>query len=286
MLAGDEELRLCLAGAQSKIPVVMVNGRVALPMPEQPSTHILKPAIPHFASTTENEAFAMRLASAAGLDVAAVDPRVIQALGFSRTFLLVERYDRAGSPGYGTRRLHQEDMCQILGIPVHKKYQCDGGPSLEQCFGVIRRISAQPATDTLKLLDAVIFNALIGNADAHGKNFSILYDEAGPRLAPLYDLLSTAIYPELSPNYSMKIGGKSILEDLNARAWSTFAAQAGLDFPVVRDRIFELAVRIADLSESVYEGIIGPGLEVAALKKLSNLIQNRAQLCLVGLARK
>ena len=58
----------------------------------------------------------------------------------------------------------------------------------------------------LKLLDAAIFNLIAGNADAHGKNFSLLHADAGTCLAPLYDLLTTIVYPELSPRLAMKIG--------------------------------------------------------------------------------
>ena len=79
LLAGERGLRLSLAGAQSKVPVVLVDGAVALPLPGQPTTHILKPPIPRFPAATENEAFAMRLAAAAGLDVAPVEPRVVRA---------------------------------------------------------------------------------------------------------------------------------------------------------------------------------------------------------------
>ena len=75
LLAGERGLRLSLAGAQSKVPVVLVDDAVALPLPGQPTTHILKAPIPRFPATTENEAFAMRLAAAAGLDVAPVEPR-------------------------------------------------------------------------------------------------------------------------------------------------------------------------------------------------------------------
>ena len=90
VLAGEKGLRLSLAGAQSKVPVVLVDGAVALPAPGQPTTHILKPPIARLSGTTENEALVMRLAAVVGLDVAAVEPRVVQ----DRTFLLVERYDR------------------------------------------------------------------------------------------------------------------------------------------------------------------------------------------------
>ena len=105
LLAGEKGLRLSLAGAQSKVPVVLVGGAVALPMPGQPSTHILKPAIPRFEATTENEAFTMRLAAAAGLDVAAVEPRTVRSPGGEvRTFLLVERYDRTKEIGRASCR--------------------------------------------------------------------------------------------------------------------------------------------------------------------------------------
>src|SRR5215469_3665364 len=70
-----------------------------------------------------------------------------------------------------------------------------------------------------RFLNIVIFNYLIGNADAHGKNFSLLYDEGKPRLAPAYDLLSTAVYPELAPKMAMKIGGKCDPNDVYLRHW-------------------------------------------------------------------
>ena len=90
LLAGRDGLRLSLAGAQSKLPVVLVDGRVALPAPGQPTTHILKPTIARFPGTTENEALAMRLAAACGLPVAPVEARVAGG----RPYVLVTRYDR------------------------------------------------------------------------------------------------------------------------------------------------------------------------------------------------
>src|SRR5690606_14382925 len=103
-LAGDEGLRLSLAGAQSKIPIVLVDGQVALPVPGQPTTHILKPPMTRFPATTENEAFAMRLAAALGLSVAGVEPRRVK----DRPFLLVSRYDRVIDATGAAHRLHQE----------------------------------------------------------------------------------------------------------------------------------------------------------------------------------
>ena len=237
LLAGEEGLRLSLAGAQSKVPVVLVDGVVALPAPGQPTTHILKPPISRFVATTENEAFVMRLAAAIGLDVAPVEARTVQ----DRTFLLVQRYDRAtGDDGF-VRRIHQEDFCQALGVPPETKYASEGGPTFKDCFALLRRVAARPAVDVLKLLDAVIFNVIAGNADAHGKNFSILYDAEGPRLAPLYDLLATVAYPDLSPKFAMKIGKRATLAELDARGWAAFAADAGVGLPLIRRRVAEIS---------------------------------------------
>jgi serine/threonine-protein kinase HipA len=287
LLAGQDGLRLSLAGAQSKVPIVRVGGRLALPMPGQPTTTILKPAMARFAGSTENEAFAMRLAGAAGLDVAAVEPSLVRtAEGGVRSFLLVARYDRIPAPHASVRRLHQEDFCQALGLPVERKYQSEGGPSLADGFALLRRVSVRPALDVLKLLDAVIFNAVVGNADAHGKNFSLLYGEAGPRLAPLYDLLATVVYPELSARFAMKIGGRTGLEELDTQGWADFAKKAELGVPFVRRRVGELAEKMAEVAQLSSQSLAIPGLDGEALGRLAGLVQERARCCLDGLARR
>ena len=244
MLAGEDGLRLSLAGAQSKLPVLLIDGQVALPAPGQPTSHILKPPISRFEGTTENEYFCMSLASAIGLDVAPVEMRVVA----DRPFLLVTRYDRAIGAGGTLTRLHQEDFAQALGVPSHRKYASEGGPIFPDCFALLRRAATRPAREILKLLDAAIFNLIIGNADAHAKNFSLLHSVGsadGPgggaiTLAPLYDLLSTVVYPNLHVKLAMKIGGKSVLEDIEPRHWERFAADAQLGAPFVRARIGQL----------------------------------------------
>jgi serine/threonine-protein kinase HipA len=121
-------------------------------------------------------------------------------------YLLAQRYDRIQDNEGNIQRLHQEDFCQALGIPSEIKYQSEGGPSLADCFALIRDASSAPALDLIALLDAVIFNLLIGNHDAHAKNFSLLYRlDRSIRLAPLYDLVCTVYYPELTDRMAMKI---------------------------------------------------------------------------------
>lgn len=275
MLAGSDGLRLSLAGAQSKLPVVLVDGAVALPVPGQVTTHILKPPISRFPATTENEAFAMRLAAAIGLDVASVEPRVAR----DRRYLLVDRYDRARGKDGRVRRIHQEDFCQALGVPPEMKYASEGGPQFKDCFAIVRSLANRPAVEVLKLLDAVIFNVVTGNNDAHGKNFSILYGGAGPRLAPLYDLLMTTAYPELSPRFAMKIGKRQSLDELDASGWKDFAVDAGLGLPIVRRRIVEIAMSVAARAQGVAKQLELPFLDAAALHRYADMAVERAVRC-------
>jgi len=239
LLAGTQDIRLSLAGAQDKIAVHVLGDKISLPLGGAPSTHILKPAIER-EGVVFNEAVCMKLASAAGLLTAPVEFRQVEGIDY----LLVERYDRRIHKNQNGvdifERLHQEDFCQALGVPSELKYQSEGGPSLKQCFSLLREISSVPIIDLQRLLDAVIFNVLIGNHDAHGKNFSFIYGE-GIRLAPLYDLVSTVYYPELTPKMAMKIGGESYSDKLLPRHFEKLAIDAELAKPMVSRRVPELA---------------------------------------------
>ncbi|SCW48230.1 serine/threonine-protein kinase HipA [Rhizobium mongolense subsp. loessense] len=273
LLAGEEGLRLSLAGAQSKVPVVVVDGRIALPLPGQPTTHILKPPIARFKGTTENEAFVMKLAAAIGLNVAPLEARSVEG----RPFLLVERYDRVRDNLGIMRRIHQEDFCQALGVPPESKYASEGGPTFKDCFELLRRVSARPAADIAKLLDAAIFNLIVGNADAHGKNYSILYDDQGPRIAPLYDLLSTVLYPDLSSKMAMRIGKGATIAEIDAEGWQVFAKDVGVGLALVRRRVAELCGAI--MQESGESGIMSVGvLGGQGALEVSKIVNNRAKL--------
>ena len=272
LMAGAEGVRLSLAGAQDKIAVRVSGDEIFLPLGGAPSTHILKPAIERFDGVVFNEAVCMKLASAAGLPAAEVEFRQVEGIDY----LLVERYDRQkrvvpGGPVF-YERLHQEDFCQALGIPSEIKYQSEGGPSLKQCFALLRDVSRVPIIDLQHLLDAVIFNVLIGNHDAHGKNFSFTYGEGtlvtgiNIRLAPLYDLVSTVYYPELTPKMAMKIGGEARSVRLQPRNFEKLADEADLAKPIVVQRVPELARTILD---SIDEIVISHpvGRDVIALIK-------------------
>jgi len=277
MLAGGEDgLRLSLAGAQSKLPVVCKDGHIALPAPGQPTTHILKPEIARFESTAENEAFCMRLARAIGLDVAEVQYRSIS----DKRFLLIERYDRQIGEDGKTMRLHQEDFCQALGFTSARKYASDGGPVFRDCFALVRRVTTRPAAEVLKLLDAALFNAIIGNADAHAKNFSLLYLPDRTQLAPLYDLLSTVAYPDLSQRFAMKIGGRRTLEEIYPADLDKFARGIEIRAPFVRRRMGEIAEAVIEQSDSVMAALALPRNRRQLLHKICDTVTSRASLVL------
>jgi serine/threonine-protein kinase HipA len=266
LLAGEEGVRLSLAGAQDKVAVRVDGDKVSLPLGGAPSTHILKPAIERFEGVVFNEALAMKLARAIGLNAATVETRTVEGM----TFLVVERYDRIHRETTDeeliVERIHQEDFCQALDIVPETKYQKEGGPSLKDCFNLLRGVSSAPVIDLARLLDAVIFNYLVGNNDAHGKNFSLLYPgaEIGDlqvRLAPLYDIVSTIYYPELSQEMAMKIGDEYSSERVTPKNFEKLAEEAGLAKPLVRRRVSELADTILsalpelDVQNPVAEGV-------------------------------
>lgn len=279
LLAGEKGIRLSLAGAQDKIAVRIEGDEISLPFGGAPSTHILKPSMEHFAGVVFNEALTMKLAAAMGMPAAKVESRTIDGV----EYLAVERYDRTHRETGGTtflERLHQEDFCQAQNMVPEMKYQKEGGPSLKQCFRLLREVSSAPVIDLGRLLDAVIFNYLVGNNDAHGKNFSLLYHGVGTanleiRLAPLYDVVSTVYYPELSKEMAMKIGGEYSSDRVTPRDFEKLAEEAALAKPMVRRRVPELAETMLTALAKIE--IVHPVAEAVAalMRKRCETVQNR-----------
>jgi len=245
LLAGEKGIRLSLAGAQDKVAVRIEGEEVSLPLGGAPSTHILKPAVERFAGVVSNEALCMTLAAHINLPAAKVETRRVEDV----EYLLVERYDRKHATVDGAptvERLHQEDFCQAQNIVSEMKYQKEGGPSFKQCFALLRNVSIAPVLDLANLLDAAIFNYLVGNNDAHGKNFSFVYEDKQIRLAPLYDVICTINYPELSTDMAMKIGREYSSEKVAPKDFEQLAEDGGLAKPLVRRRVPELATAVLE----------------------------------------
>lgn len=270
LMAGEDGVRLSLAGAQDKIAVHVAGKKIALPLGGAPSTHILKPAIARFEGLVFNEAFCLKLADSLGLPTA----KATTGRAGTIDYLLVERYDRTENSAGQVQRLHQEDFCQALGVPSENKYQSEGGPALKDCFALVRRASSRPVIDLAHLLDAVIYNLLIGNHDAHGKNFSLLYHGQSAELAPLYDLVSTVYYPELSKKMAMKLGGEAESIKIGAQQLERFALDAGLAVPRVKKRAYDLTRKLLATIDTVTA-------EFPQMEELAELIQGRSRLFMV-----
>jgi serine/threonine-protein kinase HipA len=265
--AGEDGIRLSLAGAQGKLVVAIQKGDFYLPLDGSPSSHILKPKSAHFDGLVENEFFCMRLAATVGLEVAAVE---IGTAGDIQ-FLQEGRFDRTRQPDGQLDRMHQEDFCQALGIPPEIKYQQEGGPSLKTCFELVRSVSAVPGLDILRLFDAVVFNFLIGNSDAHGKNFSFLYYGRHSKLAPLYDLVCTQAFPTLSPEMAMKIGNERKPGRVVPASWQRLFKDAGLGQAPARRRLLELVDRVLEETQAM------AGMDVAGATQVSPIIVSNCQ---------
>lgn len=183
-------VRISLAGVQEKLALTRLpNGGWGRPTDGTPSTHILKPEIDRFPQTVENEFFCLRLAHQLGLRV----PMVTMTTIGQRRVIVVERYDRRVHEDGSVERIHQEDFCQAMGVAPEKKYEQDGGPSLRAIAGILQSAAVGGSLDDL--LRSVTLSVLVGNGDAHGKNYSLLHEPAGTlRLAPIYDVVSTMIY--------------------------------------------------------------------------------------------
>lgn len=240
-IAGDRGARLSLAGVQRKAVLVRTPaGDVGLPTAGAPSTHILKPqyADAAYEDIVFNERFCMRVAECVGLDVARTE---IVTVG-EHPCLLVERFDRS-SDGRGVLRLHQEDFCQALGWIPGLKYETEGGPGFRPVRELLGRASSRAGADVLAFVRAAIVNFVLGNSDAHAKNFALLYAPTGVRLAPLYDIVSTSVYPGLDASMAMAIGENADPASVDGGDWMDFAEDLGLTPSEVRRLVAQIARR-------------------------------------------
>ena len=235
---GEEGLRISGAGAQDKLIACIRDGRVLLPLNGTPSTHIIKTEIRNYPGSVENEWYSMSLAAACGLSVAESG---IVVIGGRRRFVST-RYDRMQADGR-VKRLHQEDFCQMLGIDPKRKYETLGGPGIVASFRLLRELSVS-AADTLEFIDRLIFNFLVGNGDAHGKNFSVLYKDGVATLAPMYDVMSTAVYPEVGRRMAMKIDDEYAFKWITIGKFVRMAEKIGVSEKMMRREIAKISRRI------------------------------------------
>lgn len=219
--------RLSLSGAQSKVAWTLPEGIDAgsaqlgdwmVPYGSAASTHIIKMSRKGEEDLAVNELSCSLLAKACGIDVAEVSlvPGVPGAIAVTR---YDRRWLRASDISNGAvMRLHQEDFCQALGLQPFYKYQPSGiaADHIEYAADLIDDASDVPVEDRLEFAKRLVFNYAVGNADAHLKNSSLLYNETwtGRSLAPMYDVTCIPL-SGYSTRMPFDIGGHRELAEID-----------------------------------------------------------------------
>jgi serine/threonine-protein kinase HipA len=282
-LGRDFAGQFSLAGAQAKTALLNLNGRWGVPSGAAATSHILKPAVAGFDDHDLNEHICLDAARRAGL----VAARTSIARFDSESAIVVERYDRRLLDGRLVR-IHQEDVCQALGIRPERKYQSEGGPGPREVARLLRSVMPPPAADdaVLRFLDALAWNWLIAGTDAHAKNYSLLLAGRQVRLAPLYDIASALPYGthERELRLAMKLGGDYRVYPMH-NTWPKAARELGLDPELAADRVFALARRAPDaFSESAGTPEVVK-LDSSLPARLVDLVAERCERCLAILDR-
>jgi serine/threonine-protein kinase HipA len=266
-----------LAGAQPKTALLLQNKRWGIPSGRIPTTHILKPPTGHFDGHSENEHFCLMLARNLGLPAA--QSRVMR---FEKEIaVVIERYDRQHQ-GNDIVRVHQEDICQALGMTPTKKYQNEGGPSAADVVELLRTASTDREADVNTFVDALGFNWLIAGMDAHAKNYSLLLGGPYVRLAPLYDVASILPYDEFDMRklkLAMKVGGEYKLGQIGLRQWEKFARETRFNADELMTRLGSMAKQLPDEAADARMRAQAEGLDKAVIDRLATRLIERASAC-------
>jgi len=276
--------KMSLPGAQAKTAFYWdrETNRWGVPGGRTPTTHIIKPCVPGFDGLVENEHLCQDIA--ARLEMPAARSFVLM---LDQPYIVVERYDRL-PPAPGSqfpRRIHQEDVCQALGLMPTRKYQEDGGPGIPQITTLIRRASASPDVDVERFLKANMLNWLIGGTDAHAKNYSFLIGAGEEiRLAPLYDLSSQLPYPDLiAQRVAMKIGDHYDFALVTAADWRALARSCALDEEKTIGMLTDMARALPDIISAAHAQARSEGLSELVLGPLSQRLIAHARERLASL---
>jgi len=293
----DRKVRLSIAGYQDKIAVCERDARWFLvDGPRMASTVIIKPAPtdPRLASVPYNEYMCMQLARYCGLAVATT-----RLAHVPEPLLLVDRFDRVNE-GDRVRRIHVIDGCQALGRAVTFKYERNlgsghdvrhirDGVSLPKLFGVLEQ-SRQPAVDRQALLKWVIFQLLVGNTDAHGKNVTFFSDAQGLQFAPMYDVVCIPAIgaSDIEEEYAMAIGDAFSDREISPYEWANFAESCRVPLRNVARQLQQLATEVVEQLPIVVSDVAQAGVPPAVATAVGKVVSEncRRHLAIVNVIGK
>jgi serine/threonine-protein kinase HipA len=236
-------LRFSLAGVQLKFSAVMeASGGLTIPAHGVGGSWITKLPSTQHAAVPENEYAMLELARAIGIQVpsirlvsvAEIEALPPDAARLKGKALAVERFDRAA----GGHRIHMEDFAQVFGLFPDDKY---GGRSYANIAAVLWAETGEEGT--YEFVRRLMFSVLIGNADMHLKNWSLLYpDGRTPILSPAYDFVSTVPYIP-GDSLALSFGKTKSLDGVTADQVRRFADTARLPMKPVMDIVREIVER-------------------------------------------
>lgn len=234
-----------LGGNQGKFALALRDGKWCECHGSAPTTHIFKNGVAGFELEALNEFICMKTAELCGVSAA----RVAYQLFEDEPALIVERFDRLTDEGGVVHRLHQEDLCQALGVMPLQKYTADGGPTTADVLGVLKKTSSN-AMNVALFTEMLFFNCLIGAPDAHAKNYSLVINGRGDAmLSRLYDAASGLAYEEMRRHgrMAMPIGGENRYGKIGRGAIERYEAAADFEgLGLQREGCLELMERLAN----------------------------------------
>lgn len=231
----------CIAGAQPKCAAIFSaqEGKWYKPHDFSASTHILK--FSEYTRMAENEFLCMSAARLLGIK--ACNCRLVAA---KNPVLVVERFDRKVGPE-GVIRYHMEDFCQLLGLGPRLKYRQLSPSTVAYITSWLRSHVDSFIDNRNEFARLLIYNYLIGNCDAHLKNYSVLYNDSGElNLAPAYDLICTSYYERYSRDMSMAYGTHRALDEIGTNDFDILAKDLQLTPDALKDLVYPIVSGLID----------------------------------------
>ncbi|GAB2827916.1 HipA domain-containing protein [Alpinimonas psychrophila] len=239
--------RFSLAGSQGKFALADYEGEWYWSNRTMPSTHIIKPAAMRLPGLEQVEADTLALASTVGLPAAKAS--LLHML--DQQAFIVERFDRAPTGTVAAQRIHAEDLAQASGTSAKRKYD----QTAKQTIELLRAAELADPDIEYDFLRQLAFNTIIGNADAHAKNYSVMLRPDRISLAPLYDAVPVILYPEYDQNLAMEISGARRPSAVSLDHWRKLARSTGLDIGRVEHEIRTLAAAMNGAIEDAWPSI-------------------------------
>lgn len=266
--------RASLSGAQSKLALWRMpphgadGAEYRLPRNGAASTVVVKRDDGRFPGVLEAEWFGMRLMRAAGVPTASSEKCALDASCHESV-----RFDRVVQPDGTVRRLHAEDGCQLTGRSSRYKYAGSGGPTYAELVAVLERLSLDPLADREQLFRWAVVNAAIGNYDGHAKNVSVIYMQRDRvRLAPAYDVVVTALFPELDRSFALTFAGTTHLQALTREGLRKVAREFRLAPSRAVAMVADVCERVAVAVPMVADDVLALGGAAAVVEALARVV--------------